>query len=131
MKKKIKVVIEKTDTGYSAYCLNMDGIASVGDDWEDVKKEFSEAFEFHLEGLREFGDEDAFEGDYQLRFSLGVEQLFKGYAFFNVSSLADYLGLNKQLLHQYKDGHKFPSEKKSLEILKGLESIGKNFSQLV
>lgn len=51
-------------------------------------------------------DGDAVAEVYVLEFCLDVPQFFQHYRVFNVSALADYLGINVQLLHQYKDGHK-------------------------
>lgn len=46
------IIIEETDTGYSAYSPDVPGCAAVGDTREEVERNFREAIEFHLEGLR-------------------------------------------------------------------------------
>ena len=121
--KVYKILLEKTKNGYSAYSKDISGVVSTGSTWEETKEMFTEAIEFHFEGLREDGEDvpDA----YKLEFCLDVDQLFDYYKVFNVLALADYLGINPQLLHQYKDGHKIPSEKTSLKILNGLHKFGK------
>jgi predicted RNase H-like HicB family nuclease len=48
-----KVVIEKTETGYSAYVPNLPGCISVADTKEEIEKNISEAISFHIEGLKE------------------------------------------------------------------------------
>ena len=53
--KKYLIVIEKTDTGYSAFAPEIPGRGSVGDTKEEVERNIQEAIEFHLEGLREEG----------------------------------------------------------------------------
>ncbi len=121
--KKIKIIVEKTSTGYSAYSRDYDGVASVGDSWEEVKANFQEAIGFHFEGMEEDGEE--VPTAYKLDFSLDVAQLFEHYKVFNITALSDYLGINVQQLHQYKDGHKIASEKTSLKILSGLHNFGK------
>lgn len=115
---KYKITVEKTPTGYSAYCEAISGVVSVGENWEDVKQNFDEAFQFHLEGMKEDGEE--VPDEYKLEFGLDVAQFFEHYSIFNVSALAKYLKINPQLLHQYKEGHKNVSEKTSLKILKGV-----------
>lgn len=118
----VKVSVEKTGTGYSAYTDQFPGVVSTGKVWEDVKQHFTEAFEFHLEGMKAEGE--AVPDTYKLEFGLDVDQLLGYYRVFNVTALAEYLGMNAQLLHQYKDGHKQPSEKTSLKILAGLHAFG-------
>ena len=116
--KKIKVIVEKTGTGFSAYAPDYPGVAAVGTNWENVQEQFKEAFAFHLEGMQEDGE--AVPTHYALTFCLDMPQFFKHYKVFNVSALAEYLDLNPQLLHQYKDGHKVASEKTSKKIIAGL-----------
>lgn len=107
--------------GYSAYCDEVSGVASIGKNWDELKRNFSEAFQFHLEGLEEDGEN--VPTDYELEFTLDVGQFFEHYSIFNISALAKYLDINPQLLHQYKDGHKNISEKTSLKILDGVHKF--------
>ena len=46
------IVIEKTNTGYSAYSPDLPGCVATGLTTEEVEKNMREAIEFHLEGLR-------------------------------------------------------------------------------
>ena len=48
---KFLVVVEKTNTGYSAYSPDIDGCIATGGTKEEVEKNLKEAIEFHLEGL--------------------------------------------------------------------------------
>ncbi len=48
---KYLVVVEKTDTGYSAYSPDIDGCIATGTTKDEVEKNMKEAIEFHLEGL--------------------------------------------------------------------------------
>lgn len=45
---QITVVIEKTSTGYSAFCKEIDGIIAVEDNIPALKEQFHEAFFFWL-----------------------------------------------------------------------------------
>lgn len=49
---KYLVVIEKTETGYSAYSPDVQGCVSTGSTLEEVRQNMQEAIEFHIEGLR-------------------------------------------------------------------------------
>ena len=48
---KYLVVVEKTNTGYSAYSPDIDGCIATGTTKDEVEKNMKEAIEFHLEGL--------------------------------------------------------------------------------
>ena len=49
------VVIEDTETGFSAYSPDLPGCISTGKTMEEVKKNIREAIQLHLDGLREEG----------------------------------------------------------------------------
>jgi len=51
------VIIEETDTGFSAYVPDLPGCISVGSTREEIENNIQEAVLFHLEGLREDGME--------------------------------------------------------------------------
>ncbi|MBE9004550.1 type II toxin-antitoxin system HicB family antitoxin [Fortiea sp. LEGE XX443] len=46
------IVIEKTETGYSAYSPDLLGCVSTGETREEVEQNMREAVEFHLDGLK-------------------------------------------------------------------------------
>jgi len=52
---KYLVVIEKTQTGYSAYSPDILGCVSTGATLEEVNENMQEAIEFHIDGLIEEG----------------------------------------------------------------------------
>jgi len=53
--KKYLIVIEETDTGYSAYSPDLDGCVSTGRTRDEVERNMREAIEFHLGGMRTEG----------------------------------------------------------------------------
>jgi predicted RNase H-like HicB family nuclease len=55
--KKYLIIVEKTDTGYSAYSPDVPGCGSTGKTKEEVERNIQEAIEFHIEGLRQEGYE--------------------------------------------------------------------------
>ena len=55
--KKYLIVVEKTDTGYSAFSPDVPGCGSTGKTKEEVERNIHDALEFHLEGLRKEGFE--------------------------------------------------------------------------
>lgn len=52
---KYLIVIEKTETGYSAYSPDLPGCVSTGANLEEAEQNMHEAIDFHLEGLRQEG----------------------------------------------------------------------------
>ena len=49
------VIIEPTDTGFSAYSPDLPGCAATGASHAEVERAMREAIMFHLDGLREDG----------------------------------------------------------------------------
>lgn len=54
---KYLIVIEKSETGYSAYSPDLPGCVSTGDTLENTEQNMREAIAFHIDGLREEGYE--------------------------------------------------------------------------
>jgi predicted RNase H-like HicB family nuclease len=54
--RRYPVVIEKTDTGYSAYSPDVLGCAAVGDTEEETRRNFQEALTAHFDAMREIGE---------------------------------------------------------------------------
>ena len=52
---KYLIVIERTDTGYSAYAPDVPGCVATGDTREEVEREMKGAIAFHLDGLKAEG----------------------------------------------------------------------------
>ena len=53
--KKYLIIVEKTETGYSAYSPDVPGCGSTGQTKEEVERNIPDAIHFHIEGLREEG----------------------------------------------------------------------------
>lgn len=51
--KKYLIIIEKTETGYSAYVPDLQGCIATGRTKSIVEKNIYDAIRFHLEGLKE------------------------------------------------------------------------------
>ncbi len=53
--KKYLIVVEETNTGYSAYSPDLDGCVATGASRQEVESQMQEAIAFHLEGMAESG----------------------------------------------------------------------------
>lgn len=54
--RRYPVVIERTNTGFSAYSPDVQGCAAAGDTEEETRESFREALAAHFELMRETGD---------------------------------------------------------------------------
>ena len=52
---KYLIILEKSETGYSAYSPDLPGCIATGEDPESAELNMQEAIEFHLEGMRQEG----------------------------------------------------------------------------
>ena len=53
--KKYLIIVEKTESGFSAFSPDVPGCGSTGQTKDEVERNIQEAIEFHLEGLRQEG----------------------------------------------------------------------------
>ena len=51
--RKYLIIIEKTDTGYSAYVPDLPGCIATGSTKRQTEQYIYEAIQFHLEGMKE------------------------------------------------------------------------------
>ena len=49
---KYLIIVEKTETGYSAYSPDLIGCISTGKTIKETEENMKEAIEFHIEGLK-------------------------------------------------------------------------------
>ena len=49
------IILEKTDTGFSAYSPDVPGCIATGQTRSEVEQNMKEAIQFHLDGLRQEG----------------------------------------------------------------------------
>jgi predicted RNase H-like HicB family nuclease len=54
--KRYPLVIERTNTGYSAFSPDVPGCAAVGDTEEETRRNFQDALTAHFEAMREIGE---------------------------------------------------------------------------
>ena len=116
LKKKIKMIVEKTDTGFSAYSVDYP-IYTTGKSINDLINNAYEASNLY------YADEKITITPENLRFEIDFQQFFQYYKVINSKFLAEKIGMNATLLSQYVTGHKKPSELQTEKILKGIHQI--------
>jgi predicted RNase H-like HicB family nuclease len=123
LKKKIDITVEKTDTGYSAYAEEM-SVFTTGQNITELYTNLIEALNLAFEdvGLEVAADD--------LKLHLDLRQFFQYYKVLNANFLARRIGMNPTLLSQYVRGKKRPSAKQTDKIINGIQSIGKELSEI-
>ena len=121
--KKINWIVEKTDTGFSAFTEDYH-IFTTGSTIPELIDNAIEATSLHFE-------EEKIQITHEnLKFEIDFKQFFKHYKVLNSRFLAKKIGLNPTLLSQYVQGHKKPSEKQTSKILQGIHQIGQELSEI-
>ena len=120
-KKNIAVIIEKTDTGFSAYAEAYP-VYTTGESMNKLIDNSCEAFSLYFEN-KEFNPA-------RLSFEIDFKQFFQFYKIINSKALAEKIGMNPTLLSQYVRGHKKPSEAQSRRILYGINRIGQELAEM-
>jgi len=130
MKNVYTAVIEKTNTGFSGYIKEVDGIITVGESINEMKENFKEALEDYFEYLNETQNEKISLNNVSIEYTVDMEQFFDHYDVINKSAFASYIGLNKSLFRQYIKGLTKLSDKKMLHITKGLHKLADDISDI-
>jgi len=121
--KIIKLIVEKTDTGYSAYAVDYP-IFTTGQTITDLQNSAFEAANLYFE------DENVPIAREELKFEIDFHQFFKYYNVLNAKFLARRIGMNPTLLSQYINGKKKPSEAQAEKIINGIHEIGNELSEI-
>lgn len=123
--KKIKVILEKTNTGYSAYAPEVDGIYTAGEDLSEIKKNLDEVIEIQADYLQEQGhNEQAIAlRKAEVSLFLDVKQFFEHYYMLNKTAFAKYIGMNQSHLRKISKGIMPLSDAKATQIQNGLQKL--------
>lgn len=123
LRKKFKFIVEKTETGFSAYSEEMP-IFTTGENMTELHNHILEALELAYEGT-----EKTVSGE-NIELEINLKQFFQHYRVINSRYLAKRIGMNPTLFSQYVKGHKKPSSKQTNRILLGIHEIGRELSAL-
>jgi len=123
MKKKVVFILEKTETGFSAYAVGYP-IFTTGKTISGLLDNAFEAAGFYFE------ETDIKVTRANIKFEVDFEQFFKYYRVLNSKFLAERIGMNPTLLSQYVQGRKKPSDNQRDKILVGIHQIGQELSEI-
>ena len=126
----LTVIVEKTATGFSAYAKEIDGLATVGSSLSELKENFNEVLQYHVEYLNEQGEALTKE-NFTINYVVDLEQIFEYFNVINKSAFAEhYAGINQSLFRQYTKGLAPLSGEKMVQISKGLHKLADEISDL-
>jgi predicted RNase H-like HicB family nuclease len=121
--KKIKMIVEKTDTGFSAFSEDYP-IYTTG-------RTIPELIDNALEATNLFFEEENIRiAQENFKFEIDFKQFFQYYKVINAKFLAAKIGMNPTLLSQYVQGRKKPSDAQMEKILLGIHQIGQELSEI-
>lgn len=130
IKIKITVIVEKTGTGFSAYAKEIDGLITVGDTISEIKSNFNEVLEYHVEYLQEKG-QTITKDDFEISYVIDLQQVFEYFSVINKSAFAEnYLHMNTSLFRQYTKGLASISSDKLKVISEGLHKLADEINDL-
>jgi predicted RNase H-like HicB family nuclease len=121
--KKINMIVEKTDTGFSAYSEAYP-IFTTGNSIPELVNNAYEAVDLFFE------EQNIILSSENVLFEIDFKQFFQYYKVINSKFLAEKIGMNPTLLSQYVQGHKKPSTKQTEKILAGIHQIGQELSEI-
>ncbi|MFA5419143.1 MAG: hypothetical protein WC341_11860 [Bacteroidales bacterium] len=124
-KPKIKIKVTKEDAGYSANTLvNNNFIATESETFEELKEMILEAVNLSFEDIGFIYTID------EIQFEYDLGSFFDFYKVINAKALSDRIGMNQSLLAQYIKGSKKPSTNQTKRILRGVQQIGRELSEV-
>jgi predicted RNase H-like HicB family nuclease len=116
-KEKLKFIVERTDTGFSAYSKDYPVYTS-GNNFTELLANAEEAMSLYQE------DQEHQIDAKDIDFEIDLQQFFQYYRVINAKFLARRIGMNESLLSQYVQGKKKPSHRQTGKILQGIHEIG-------
>ena len=123
LRKKIRLVVEKTYTGF--YALSEEyPVFTTGQSFTELLLHAVEAMNLYL------FDRGSQINAENIEFEIDLKQFFQYYRVINSKYLAKRIGMNESLLSQYVKGRKKPSPNQTSKILSGIQEIGRELSNI-
>lgn len=124
--KGFKFIVEKTNTGFSAFAEDEKiPVGTTGSTIAKLKANILEALNLYFEhNKKKLATSD------DVLIKLDLPQFFEYYKIINAKALAERIGMNQSLLAQYIGGQKTPSEKQVEKIIGGLKEAAREILEL-
>lgn len=127
------VILEKTESGYSAYLPELPGCISTGTTIADIRNNIKDAVEFHIEGMRieNLTIPEEFAQEFDLAYKMDIASLFEWFSgILTKSGVSRLTGMNQSLISQYVSGIKTPSSKQTKKIERALHNLGQELLEI-
>jgi len=125
--KKVKFIVEKSNTGYAAYAEDFEKypVTTTADTMDELKTNMADALNTWVDfkGL-------PLAGDGQIILKIDLPQFFEYYNELNAKAISKRAGISPTLLSDYVNGRKQPSEKQTKRILLGVQALGRELANL-
>ena len=124
---KVTVILEKTDTGFSAYLPDLPITCTTGGDLSEVERNMHEALELHIDALKIEGKSvpSKFRGEIRFDYKLVITDFFNLFAPIKQTAVAKKAGINPSLLRQYARGIKHPSLLQAKKIQEAIHQLAR------
>ncbi len=133
MANEVIVRIGKTANNYAAVVEELDGFVCTANTFEELKKEVATGIDFHIEGLKQDGDEvpAVFSTSYNLIYKWSIESLLWYYkGVLTLSALERITGINQTQLGHYAAGRSVPRKTQVEKIERSLHRLGNELSSV-
>ena len=134
-KNKVEALISWSGNNYCATSVGaeINGVVIVTNkSLLDVKNDFRESLEFHVEGLLHDGDDVQGwlrDKDYEVNYTFDISALFHSLdGILTRSAISHVTGINERQLGHYASGHRRPRKEQQQKIVEGIHKIGRELS---
>ncbi|MDR0542460.1 MAG: type II toxin-antitoxin system HicB family antitoxin [Dysgonamonadaceae bacterium] len=130
--KTLKAIIEKGKDGlFAIYIPEIAGLYGAGETEIEAKENLYETIEMALEHVEEtgtWGDYAPLKENPAIEYTYDLSGFFKSYDFFDITALANRIGINASLMRRYKTGMKKASFAQKAKISEGIHAIANQLS---
>ncbi len=123
--KKYEMVVERTDTGYSAYSADYP-VGTTGGSIEELTENILEVMNFYFDEMELGKVIDAKD----LKITLDMHQFFDYYNVIDPKALSKRINMDPFVLAEYINGAKKPSHAQTRKILLGIQKIGRELADV-
>ncbi len=124
-KPKIIMKVIKEEVGYSAYTnVGNDFIGTQGDTFSELRTMILEVVNLSFE------DKGFVYAIDEIGLKYDLESFFAFYKIINAKALSERVGMDKTLLSQYIKGVKKPSSAQTRRILKAVQEVGRELTEV-
>ena len=128
---KIKVIVDWLDN-YGAVSEQILGCVATSKTYEGIKKEYTSAVEFHLEGLDSDEVPECLKGEYEFEFELTTRALlYQLDGTLSRAAISRATGINEKQLQHYMSGYRKARPDKREKIISAVHNIGKELIAIV